>query len=90
MIVKSELNSFPIDEYGVIEGEISSISKDIKVNDENNGSYYIAKITVDTASLYDKNGEEEKLKVGMACEVKIVTEQKRILFYILEKINLLN
>ncbi|RDU24332.1 HlyD family secretion protein [Anaerosacchariphilus polymeriproducens] len=90
MQVKIEFYSFPVSEYGLISGKIKNISKDIKINDKKSSSYYIAKTTLDNNSLYNKKGKEEKLKVGMNCEVKVITGKKRVLFYILEKINLLN
>lgn len=88
MDVKYELTAFPSSEYGNVTGEILAISKDIKANADNN-AYYIAKASIDTTTFYDRNGEENTLKVGMACQAKLVIDRRRILFYILEKLNLL-
>ena len=40
-------------------------------------------------TLKGKDGKEVTLINGMACQAKIVTDEKKILTYLLEKINLL-
>jgi len=88
MKVKFEISAFPSSEYGNITGIIKSISRDVKVSENGSSAYYVAKATVANETVYNSNGEPAKLKVGMACQVKVVTEQKRVLFYLLEKIDL--
>ena len=44
----------------------------------------------DVMSLKGKDGEEASLMNGMACQAKIVTDEKSILTYLLDKIDLLD
>lgn len=90
MKVKYEIAAFPSREYGNITGTIQTISKDTKVNDNNGISYYKATATVDNDTFVNSTGEVGNLKIGMACETKVVTGQKSVLRYLLEKINLLD
>jgi HlyD family secretion protein len=88
MKVKYNIYALPTSEYGEVAGTITKISKDIKVNQNNQAGYYLIEGTVENKTLYDYKGNEAYLKVGMSCEAQVITERKKILFYLLEKIDL--
>ncbi|ACJ34965.1 bacteriocin/lantibiotic exporter, bacteriocin-binding protein [Anoxybacillus gonensis] len=80
--------ALPYREYGEIEGRIVRISTDSTVNPEDGISYYIVEATVPNESLQSYKGKKAKIKVGMQAEAIVVTDSKKILHYLLEKINL--
>lgn len=84
---KLRLLAFPYKEYGVIEGEIVNIGEDAIVDTQNNRMTYKAEATIPTETLYNREGKEGRLKVGMLSEVRIVTKRKRILHIVLEKLD---
>ena len=88
MKVKLSLDALPNSEYGYLIGTITSISEDIKADNENTYGYYLVEATVENKKLYDKNGEEAELKSGMSGQVKIVVGEKSIFRYVMEKLNL--
>lgn len=88
MDVKYNIYALPTSEYGDVMGEVVKISKDIKVDQSNQGAYYFVEGTIDNKPLYDDKGNEATIKVGMNCEAQLITGKKKILFYLLEKIDL--
>ena len=84
--VKYEIPAYPSSEYGIIKGEIQKISKDLKVNQENGNGYYELEASIS----YEGGSREVEFIQGMALEVKLVTEQKSVMRYLLEKIDLLD
>ena len=87
-LIKYNFDALPYKEYGQMEGKITSISTDAQFNETYGTSGYIVKGTVNNETVYSYKGEAAELKVGMTCEAHIITEQKKILHYLLEKINL--
>jgi membrane fusion protein, peptide pheromone/bacteriocin exporter len=79
--------ALPYQEYGLISGVISKLGFDS--NQENpNDKVYFAEGTIINKPLYSYKGVKSELKVGMACEAQIIIESKKILFFILEKMDL--
>jgi HlyD family secretion protein len=85
--VKYHFEALPYDEYGDIPGTITKISTDV-IMDENVQSYYLVEATINENTVYDYKGNQTEVKVGMLCEAQIILEQKKILHFVLEKINL--
>lgn len=85
-LVKYEIPAYPSSEYGRIEGRIQKISKDMKVNQENGSGYYEIEATIS----YEGGRGTVEFMQGMALESKLVTEQKSLLIFLLEKIDLLD
>ena len=48
------------------------------------------RVKCERMTLKGKDGEEETLMNGMACQTKIVIDEKNVLNYLLEKIDLLD
>lgn len=90
MPVKYEIAAYPSSEYGTITGTVEFVSPDLKVKDENGSAYYMVEAAIDETGFYNQNGESVDLKPGMLCEAKIIVEQKSVLNYLLEKINLVD
>lgn len=53
-------------------------------------SYYFVESEIENKPLFSYKGEQGEIKIGMTCEAQVVTKQKKILYYLLEKINLKN
>ena len=81
---------YPIAKYGYLTGTITNIfqgsESGIKAADP---GYYLVEAKLDGKTLYDAQGNTRRiLKSGMTCEAQMITESKRILTYVLEKIDL--
>jgi len=86
--IKYSFEALSYREYGQIKGKIMNIGVDSKIN--NSGmSYYVVESEMENKVLYSYKGEETEIKVGMTCEAQVITETKKILYYILENINLM-
>ena len=88
--VKFEIAAYPTNEYGYFEGTVENIAKDISVDQSTGYAYYLVKVKCDNIILKGKDGEEATLINGMACQAKIVVDEKNVFAYLLEKIDLLD
>lgn len=86
--VKYRFDALPYKEYGVLEGEITSISVDASFNELQGISYYLVESTVVNRPMTSYKGTEANIKVGMNLEAQVISESKKVLNYLLEKINL--
>lgn len=87
--VKFEIAAYPSSEYGYFKGKIETISKDIKVDQESGNAYYLVKVKCNK-KFVGKNEKSGKILNGMACKAKIIVENKNVLNYVLEKIDLID
>lgn len=87
--VNFHFSAFPKQNFGYLSGEISSISPD-SVTGENGLSYYTVEASLTSKSLSNKKGEKGEVKVGMTAEASVITDSKKILNYLLEKVNLID
>lgn len=81
---KYRIKALPYKEWGMAKGEIYKISEDSSL--ENEGKYLI-EASLGTAYLRNRDGQEKKIKIGTLTDVRIVTRKKKILWYILEKLD---
>lgn len=88
--VKFEIAAYPSSEYGYFEGTVENIAKDISVDQSTGNAYYLVKVKCENMTLKGKDGEEATLMNGMACQAKIVIDEKNVLTYLLEKIDLMD
>lgn len=86
--IQYRFDALPYKEYGKMTGTITNISVDAVV--QNGSSGYYIEGTLDDNIVYGYNGKEAEIKVGMTCQANVVLEQKRILYLLLEKINLID
>ena len=82
--IKLEIPAYPSSEYGFITSKITSISKETKVDEKTGQSFYIVKAIIER----DKVNKNINLNNGMLSYARIVVDEKRVLRYVLEKINL--
>lgn len=88
--VKFEVAAYPSSEYGYFEGTVENIAKDISVDQSKGQAYYLVRVKCNNMSLKGNDGEEVTLMNGMACQTKIVVDEKNVLTYIFEKLDLLD
>lgn len=88
--IKYKFDALPYKEYGQLEGVIQNISTDAKVSESQGISGYLVEGGIEKQTVYSYKGEAAEIKVGMTCEAHVITEQKKILYYLLEKINLID
>ena len=86
--VKYEIAAFPSTDYGIVEGTVTKISKDIKVNQDTGMGYYEVEASISCQGTNAGENQVEFLQ-GMAVEAKLVTERKSVMRYLLEKIDLM-
>lgn len=89
MKAKVKLATFPYQEFGIIEGEVVSVSPDAVVEKDANGQdmgpVFPAKVKVDRKSI-PVRGKEVELSPGMAGTADIVTRKKSILSFLIEPV----
>ncbi len=80
--VRLRFAAYPYQEYGEFAGTVKSISTDAR-SSESGLSYYVAEVSID-----DTMGLE--LVSGMECEARVVTKQRKIIYWLLEKLNFID
>lgn len=88
--VKYHFLALPYREYGELVGEITRIGIDARADSQSGINYYMVEASIENRDLYSYKGEKAEIKVGMMSEAQVITSSKKILYYLLEKINLKN
>lgn len=88
--VKLQIAAYPSSEYGMLEGFIDTVSKDIKADNSKESAYYLVRICCDKTELYNKDGKVVTIMNGMACQAKIITDERSVLRYVMGKIELID
>lgn len=86
--IKLKLDALPYKEYGFVTGMILTISPDAIFDEKSGQSYYKVTADIPKQILKSYKGKEKELKVGMAFEAHIVSERKKIMKIVLEKLQL--
>ncbi|WP_297420276.1 HlyD family efflux transporter periplasmic adaptor subunit [Clostridium sp.] len=86
--IKYHFEALPYKEYGELKGTITDIATDATVDPRTGASYYLVESEIENKPLFSYKGEEGEVKIGMTCEAQVITKQKKILYYLLEKIHL--
>lgn len=86
--VKYHFLALPYKEYGDLEGKITKIGTDAKQDQKSGTSFYVTEANIQNKPLYSHKGEKAEIKVGMICEVQVITRKEKVLYWLLEKINL--
>lgn len=86
--IKYHFEALPYKEYGELEGSVSQISPDAVQGPDGRGSFYVVEADIENKPLYSHKGDSAQIRVGMVCEAYMVSESKKILYYLLEKIDL--
>lgn len=85
--VKINILAFPSSQHGTVNGTISSISTDTLIQDGQYSGYYLVECTIVHDSVTNSVGNDVAVSTGMQVEAKIVVEEKTIIQYLLEKID---
>ncbi|MGV0025027.1 HlyD family type I secretion periplasmic adaptor subunit [Phormidesmis priestleyi] len=89
MKAKVKLATFPFQEFGVVEGEVVSVSPDAVVEKDENGRdmgpVFLTRVRLDKRAI-DVRGKTVELTPGMAASAEIVTRKKSILTFITEPV----
>ncbi len=84
------IDAIPYSEYGRITGEITAISAD-SIGDETTGTkFYIGQANLNTTSLTNEAGDIREVRTGMLLEAKTISGSKRVITWLLEKINFID
>lgn len=83
--IKYKFDALPYREYGTVKGEVFKMGTDI-TNTEN--GFYLIEALVDNKGIVNYKGVQAQLKAGMEGEALIITERKKIIKILLEKIDL--
>jgi len=86
--IKYNLAALPSNQYGLVDGYVTGISSDALMMDGQYSGYFLVEGSIDNAELTDRDGNVGSIAIGMQTEAKIVTQEKAIIRYLLEKINL--
>ncbi|WP_202709975.1 HlyD family efflux transporter periplasmic adaptor subunit [Sporosalibacterium faouarense] len=86
--IKYKFDALPYTEYGHLNGEITSIGVDSRVDESSGTSYYSVESEMKDKVIYSYKGDRADIKVGMTCEAQVIVDRKKILYYVLEKLNL--
>lgn len=82
--VTVKVESFPFTRYGVISGEVASVSRDA-IADEKLGLYYAARVRV-AKSTMSVDGVDVLLSPGMAVTTEVTTGTRRLIDYVLSPV----
>lgn len=82
--VKVKLETFPYQEFGLIKGEVVSISPNA-ITDEQLGLVYTARVRLEQSEVY-VNGNPVPLTPGMAATAEIVIRQRRVIRFLLDPV----
>lgn len=86
--VKYNIAALPSNQYGSVNGTVTGVGSDVMLNDGEYSGYYLVEADIENRVLTDKDGNSGSIGIGMQTEVKIVTQEKSIFRYLLEKIDL--
>lgn len=85
--VNFQFHALPYKEYGSLEGKITQVNADASFNPATGASYYLVEASVENRALISYKGKQESIKVGMTLDSQVITTRKRVLLYLLEKLN---
>ncbi|MDR1558756.1 MAG: HlyD family efflux transporter periplasmic adaptor subunit [Clostridiales bacterium] len=85
--VKFKFLALPYQEYGMVDGFVSQISADSRVNSQTGESFYIVEAVLENKPIKSYRGDDENIMVGMAVEARLISDHKTILRWLLEKMN---
>lgn len=81
MLAEIKIHTFPFTKYGVIQGEVTTVSDDAIV-DEKRGLIYGMQLRMEKSTIM-VDGKEVRLKPGMAVTAEVQTSTRRIIEFFL-------
>jgi HlyD family secretion protein len=88
--IKYRFLALPYKEYGTLDGKITKISEDAVLSQGEPNMAYKVEGSINSTRLYDKNGKPTEIRAGMLCEARVVVRQKKIIYFVLEKLDFLS
>ena len=86
--IRLQFEALPHREYGELIGEITKIGVEPIVNEAKGMSFFLVEAEIEDEKLVGHKGIEKEIRIEMALEAHIITKTQKILFYLLEKIDL--
>ncbi|MCG8572750.1 MAG: HlyD family secretion protein [Spirochaetes bacterium] len=87
--IRYRFASLPYNEYGGITGKITNISSDISISQNSQEPAYLVDASLPETTLVNKKGSTSQVRIGMFCDTRIKVGEKKILIYLLEKLDFL-
>lgn len=81
--------ALPFADYGEMSGRITKISTDA-ISSEPGQSIFIVEAEMDGGSLYNRNGVEATIRVGMVCDARVITNTQSVIHWVLERLGFRN
>ena len=88
MTVRFDIAAMPRRDFGEITGEITRISTDIAADGGMQG-FFVVESEIEDRVYHDSRGQGVNLRVGMGFEARVIVERQRVLFYLLDRLNLI-
>lgn len=86
--VKYSFPTFPYTQYGFLNGKITQIDVTSTTNESTGLSYYQVTGSLNKNTINNFQGQEGNIKLGMACQAKIVSQKEKMLYFILNKMGI--
>lgn len=87
-VVRYNLFAMPSNKYSSASGEVKKISSDSILQDGEHSGFYLIEATINESELTDNDGNRSEIAIGMQTEAKIIIKKKRIITYLLEKMDI--
>jgi len=81
--------ALPFADFGEMPGRVTRISTDAH-SSEDGQSFFVVEAEMDSGSLFDRNGVESEIRVGMVCDARVITNTQRIIHWVLERLNFMD
>lgn len=78
--------ALPFADFGEMPGRVTRISTDARAGADGQ-SYFLVEAEMDSGSLFDRQGVESHVRVGMMCDARVITGSQRIIHWVLERLN---
>jgi HlyD family secretion protein len=85
MPVKLKFDAYPFQDYGVVEGTLSKISPDSKIQETPQGNIEVFEVEVILDRWYIQNGNKLiNLTAGQTATAEVITRQRRLIDFLLD------
>jgi multidrug resistance efflux pump len=81
--------SLPKSEYGFLYGNVTKIPPDTAQGENSKTLVYLAEGSLRDTEMVDAHNNKTQVRIGMACEARIILRKKRIFISLLENLNFL-
>jgi len=81
--------ALPYQEFGMVDGYVSHISPDSRIDPHTGMSYFLVEATLENRPIQNHRGEDENILVGMEVEARFIVDQRTVLRWLLERMDFL-